>query len=122
MMAEYLRQSLSGRPAEAPSARSDQTQKGIAVDVRSGGHAYPSPPAKSHVPVGSGLTNTIRSSSRGVHVDNPQPSVRTHHAGFALDHKTDRVLVSRVDQFWSSRWGQMGLSFPAARRHDRRSQ
>jgi hypothetical protein len=38
------------RPAEGPRlARSDQTPKGIVVDVRSGGRTYPSPPAKSHV-------------------------------------------------------------------------
>jgi len=36
-----------GARQRPPSARSDQTPKGIAVDVRSGGHAYPSPPAKS---------------------------------------------------------------------------
>jgi len=43
----------SWAPARDPrSARSGQTPKGIAVDVRSGGHAYPSPPAKSPVPFG----------------------------------------------------------------------
>jgi hypothetical protein len=50
-VASYFRQSLTGASGRGPrSARSGQTPKGIAVDVRSGGHRYPSPPAKSHVP------------------------------------------------------------------------
>jgi hypothetical protein len=36
----------------------------------------------------------------------------------------DAIVLTLIGwgQFWSSRWGQMRLSFPAARRHDRRSQ
>jgi hypothetical protein len=49
-MARSLRQNLPGAPGRGPrSARSGQTPKGIAVDVRSGGHQYPSPPTKSDV-------------------------------------------------------------------------
>jgi len=41
----------AGSRKRPPLARSDQTPKGIAVDVRSGGHPYPSPPAKISCPV-----------------------------------------------------------------------
>ena len=43
----------SGRSQRPPSARSDQTPEGIAVDARSGSHAYRSPPAKSQVRFGA---------------------------------------------------------------------
>jgi hypothetical protein len=42
-----------GARQRPPSARSDQTPKGIAVDVRGGSRGYRSPTAKSHIPFGT---------------------------------------------------------------------
>jgi len=51
-LALELPDAAMARPAEAPVGAIWPIPKGIAVGVRSGGHAHSSPPSKPHLPIG----------------------------------------------------------------------